>query len=145
MSTKEIQEKIVEHMKQWQKIENASVAQMSAIIEKTQNPVIQIVMEIIQRDSQMHHRVQQMIVDSLERQAIVLTPEDLGQIWDLIEKHIAMEEETVKLAEESLAALKGKKMVVQEYLLNYLKTDEIKHDELLESLAKIKSGMYPYG
>jgi len=145
MSTKEIQEKIVENMKQWQKIENASVAQMSAIIEKTQNPVIQIVMEIIQRDSQMHHRVQQMIVDSLERQAIVLTPEDLGQIWDLIEKHIAMEEETVKLAEESLAALKGKKMVVQEYLLNYLKTDESKHDELLETLSKIKSGMYPYG
>lgn len=145
MSTKEIQDKIVENMMQWQKIENASVAQMSAIIEKTQNPVIQIVMEIIQRDSQMHHRVQQMILDSLERQAIVLTPEDLGQIWDLVEKHIAMEEETVKLAEESLTALKGKKMVVQEYLLNYLKTDESKHDELLETLSKIKSGMYPYG
>jgi hypothetical protein len=145
MSTKEIQEQIVENMKKWQKIENASVAQMTAIIEKTQNPVIQIVMEVIQRDSQMHHRVQQMIIDSLERQAIVLTPEDLGQIWELVEKHIEMEEETVKLAEESLAALQGKKMVVQEYLLNYLKTDETKHDELLETLSKIKSGMYPYG
>ncbi len=145
MSTKEIQEQIVENMKKWQKIENASVAQMSAIIEKTPNPVIQIVMEIIQSDSQMHHRVQQMILDSFEREAIVLTPEDLGQIWDLVEKHIAMEEETVHLAEKSLAALKGKKMVVQEYLLNYLKTDETKHDRLLESLEKIKSGMYPYG
>jgi len=145
MSTKEIQEQIVQNMKKWQKIENASVAQMSAIIERTQNPVIQIVMEIIQSDSQMHHRVQQMILDSFEREAIVLTPEDLGQIWDLVEKHIAMEEETVQLAEKSLAALKGKKMVVQEYLLNYLKTDENKHDRLLESLEKIKSGMYPYG
>jgi hypothetical protein len=145
MSTKEVQEQIVANMQKWQKIENASVAQMSAIIEKTQNPVIQIVMEIIQRDSQMHHRVQQMITDSLEREAIVLTPDDLGKIWDLVEKHIAMEEETIKISEECLAALKGKKMVVQEYLLNYLKVDEEKHDMLLETLDKIKSGMYPYG
>jgi len=145
MSTKEVQEQIVANMEKWQKIENASVAQMSAIIEKTQNPVIQIVMEIIQRDSQMHHRVQQMITDSLEREAIVLTPDDLGKIWDLVEKHITMEEETIKISEECLAALKGKKMVVQEYLLNYLKVDEEKHDMLLETLDKIKSGMYPYG
>ncbi len=145
MSTQEVQEQIVENMQKWQKIENSSVAQMSAIIEKTSNPVIQIVMEIIQHDSQMHHRVQQMILDSLEREAIVLNPEDLGQIWDLVEKHIAMEEETIVLAKDSLAALKGKKMVIQEYLLNYLQVDEEKHDMLLESLEKIKSGMYPYG
>jgi hypothetical protein len=145
MSTKELQEHIVENMKQWQKIENASVAQMAAIMEKTDNPLIALVMEIIQRDSQMHHRVQQMVIDSLESQTISLSPDQLGDIWDKIEDHIQMEKETIRLTEDSLKALRGKKMVVQEYLLNYLKYDEEKHDVLLDSLEKIKKGMYPYG
>ena len=145
MSTKELQEHIVENMKQWQKIENASVAQMAAIMEKTDNPLISLVMEIIQRDSQMHHRVQQMVIDSLESQAIALNPDQLAEIWDKIEDHIKMEKETIRLTEDSLKALAGKKMVVQEYLLNYLKYDEEKHDVLLDALEKIKKGMYPYG
>jgi hypothetical protein len=62
----------------------------------------------------------------------------------LIEKHIKLEEKTVELARESLEALKGKKMLVQEYLLNYLLEDENKHNKILENLEKIKAGMYPY-
>ncbi len=145
MSTKELQEQIVENMKQWQKIENASVAQMAAIMETTDNPLISIVMEIIQRDSQMHHRVQQMVIDSLETQTISLSPETMADVWGKIEDHIAMEKETIRLMEDSMKALQGKKMVVQEYLLTYLKFDEEKHDVLLEALEKIKKGLYPYG
>ncbi|MFO7653473.1 MAG: hypothetical protein R6X25_06590 [Candidatus Krumholzibacteriia bacterium] len=145
MSTRELQERMVENMKQWQKIENASVSQMAAIMEKTDNPLISLIMEIIQRDSQMHHRVQQMVVDSLESQTVRITPEELGEVWGQIEDHQKMEKETIKLMEDSLEALKGRQMVVQEYLLNYLKHDEEKHDVMLESLAKIKRGMYPYG
>lgn len=145
MSTKELQEKILENMKAWQKIENATVAATGAIIDRTENPIVRLVMEIIGHDSQMHHRVQQLIRDSLEGGTVTLTPEELGRVWGMIENHIEMEKETVTLAEQSLAALKGRKMVVQEYLLNYLKVDEQKHDLMLESLEKIKSGMYPYG
>lgn len=145
MSTKEIQEKIVDNMRRWQRIENASVASTGNVIEATDNPIVRLVMEIIQRDSQMHHRVQGMIADSLESKTITLTPDELGKVWDMIEKHIALEKKTVELAEEALAALKGKKMVVQEYLLNYLLIDENKHNEILETLSTIKKGMYPYG
>ena len=145
MSTKEIQENIVSNMHQWQKIENASVASTGRVIEKTENPVIRIVMEIIQRDSQMHYRIQEMIADSLETKAISLTPEELASVWDLVEKHIELEKKTVQFAEEALSALKGKKMVVQEYLLDYLLIDENKHNKILENLETIKKGMYPYG
>ena len=55
-----------------------------------------------------------------------------------------MEKKTVELAEEALAALKGKKVIVQEYLLKYLLEDENKHNHILESLGAIKDGMYPY-
>jgi len=50
----------------------------------------------------------------------------------------------VELAEKSLAALKGKRMIVQEYLLHYLLKDEQKHNEILDELAPIKNKMYPY-
>ncbi|MFH1739325.1 MAG: hypothetical protein ABIH23_09995 [bacterium] len=145
MSTKELQEQIVANMKRWQKVEDASVASTGRMIEKTENPVIRLIMEVIQRDSQMHHRVQELIVDSLEHKAVSLTPDELVEIWDGIEKHIEIEKQTIDLAQEALASLKGKKMVVQEYLLNYLLVDEEKHTLMLETLERIKKGMYPYG
>lgn len=145
MSTKEVQQQIVSNMRRWQKIENASVASTGNVIEKTDNPVVRLVMEIIQRDSQMHYRIQELIADSLESKAITLSPDELGKVWDLIEKHIELEKKTVQFANEALTALKGKKMVVQEYLLDYLLIDEEKHNKVLETLATIKKGMYPYG
>ena len=145
MTTKEVQEKIVDNMRRWQKIENASVASTGNVIENTENPLVRMVMEIIQRDSQMHYRIQEMIADSLESKTITLTPDELEKVWDLIEKHINLEKKTVELANEALGALKGKKMVVQEYLLDYLLIDEEKHNKILASLETIKKGMYPYG
>lgn len=145
MSTKEIQEQIVGNMRQWQKIENASVASTGNVIEKTGNPIVRLVMEIIQRDSQMHYRVQEMIADSLESRTISLTPDELADVWTMIEKHIELEKKTVKFANEALQALRGRKMVVQEYLLDYLLIDEQKHNRILDTLGTIKKGMYPYG
>lgn len=145
MSTKEIQEKLVENMAKWQNVEDASVASTGRAIEKTGNPVIRLVMEIIQRDSLMHYRVQQLIRDSLGTTPTTLSPDELGEVWDIIENHIKIEKKTIELADEALESLKGKKMVVQEYLLNYLLADEKKHDSLLDQLSCIKKGMYPYG
>ncbi len=145
MSTREIQQEIVTNMRKWQKVENASVASTGKVIEKTENPVVRMVMEIIQRDSQMHYRVQEFIADSLEHKTVSLDPDELGQVWSLIEKHIELEKQTIKFAEAALIVLKGRKMVVQEYLLDYLLIDEEKHNKILENLETIKKGMYPYG
>jgi len=145
MTTKEIQEKLVHNMQQWMKIENASVVSTSQVLDKTDNPIIRAVMETIQADSQRHYKVQELIKNSLDTSSISLTPDDLSAVWDLIEKHIAIEKKTVELAHLSLEAIKDKKMVIQEYLLHYLLEDEEKHNSLLEKLELIKKGMYPYG
>ena len=145
MSTKEIQQAIIDNMKRWQKIENASVASTGNVIEKTDNPVVRLIMEIIQRDSQMHYRVQEMIADSLESKTLTFNPDELAEVWGMVEHHIELEKKTVELAEQALTALKGKKMVVQEYLLHYLLEDEQKHNHVLEQMELIKKGMYPYG
>jgi hypothetical protein len=144
MSTKTLQENLGKNMKAWQRIEDASAASTGQIIGKTENPLIRLVMEIIQHDSLMHHRVQEFIEKSLDG-TVVLSPDELAVVWDGIEQHIDIEKKMLGYVDEALAELKGKKMVIQEYLLQYLKQDEQKHNDLLASLEKIKGGMYPYG
>ena len=145
MSTKEIQQALVEKMEQWKKIEDASVASTEEIMKKTDNPLIHKIMEIIQADSMQHHKVQNLILKSLTEQSISLTPEEIGVVQEGIDKHAAIEKKMVGFVEETLSALKGRKMVIQEYLLEYLAEDEKKHDNLLSRLEDIKKGMYPYG
>jgi len=145
MCPNEIHQKILSVMKRWQKIEDISVASTGRIMEQTENPMIHLVMEIIQRDSLMHHLVQQMVIDSLEREAISLSPDELNLVWDGIEKHIEIEKQTIEMGESVLQAMRGKKMVIQEYLVKYLLTDEEKHNLMLEDLEEVKKGMYPYG
>lgn len=143
MTVKELQKEMAASMRRWQKIENSAIASTGFVMEKTENPIIRLVMEIIQRDSQMHYLVQQWIADSLESKTVTLTPDELAKVWALIERHTEIEKAMVGIVQEALNSLKGKKMYVQEYLLKYLQEDEIKHTNLLNSLEGLKKGMLP--
>lgn len=138
---KELNENLVKTLKKWQKIEDESVKSTSAIIAKTKNPIVRQIMEIIKQDSAMHKKVQQVIIDSFEKEAINLDPEELSDIWGMVEKHIELEKETVRLAEESR---KNSNSFIVRYLLGYLMTDEQKHNDILQQMEDIKRGMYPY-
>ena len=143
MSVKEKQQELVKIMKQWQKLENNAVAQTAKIMTEAEHPLIRLVMEVIQRDSNMHHRVQQMIVDATEGGFMEINPDDLVNVWDSIENHIKIEKKTIEMAQASLAALEGtSKTVLQQYLVKYLLTDEEKHDSMLADLDMIKRGMF---
>ena len=101
-------------------------------------------MEIIQRDSQVHHRVQQLIIDSLESKPIALSTDEMASISEMIDNHLAIENEMVELVDNALASVRNRKMLVQEYLLNFLVEDEKKHAAMLKALDQVKKGMYPY-
>jgi len=145
MTTKDLQKELVSTMRTWQQVENSTVALTGQIMEKTKNPIVRLIMEIIQRDSQMHYNVQEWIADSMEGKTVSLTPEEIGDVWKLIEHHIEIEKKSVEIAEQATKLLEGKFMVVQTYLLNYLLADEKKHNNLLDSLESIKKKMHPYG
>ena len=131
----------VDVLRQWQGIERDAIETTAQIMEKTDNLLIRQIMEIIRNDSVQHHRVQQFIIDSLTKAPVKLTPEDLALVWDEIEKHDAVEKETIAL---------GKKLrdecpfFVQRTLLDYLIYDEQKHDKILGDLEKFKKNLYPY-
>ncbi len=145
MTTKDLQKGLVSTMRNWQQVENSTVVLTGQVMEKTKNPIVRLIMEVIQRDSQMHYNVQEWIADSLESKIVSLTPEEIGEVWSLIEKHIEIEKKSVQMAEQAIEALKGKFMVLQTYLINYLLADEKKHEELLRGLENIKKKMHPYG
>lgn len=144
MSMKEVQQELADSMRHWQKIEDRSVESTGQVIAKTENPLIRLVMEIIQRDSQIHHRVQQFIIDSIESKPVALSTDEMASISEMIDNHLQIENDMVGLVDKALSDVKDKKMLVQEYLLNFLVEDEKKHASMLNALGSIKKGMYPY-
>jgi len=138
---KELNEKLVDTLRAWQVVEDESVRSTSEIIARTKNPVVKQIMEIIRQDSAMHKKVQQLLIDNFEKEAFNLMPEELADVWNLVEKHIELEKETIRLAEESR---RNTKNFVVRYLLGYLMTDEQKHNLILQQMEDIKSGIYPY-
>jgi hypothetical protein len=142
MTTKESHATLVEILRAWQRSEDRRVSQSSEIVRRARHPVVRMVMEVLRRDSAMHHRVQQFIIDSIESDAVSPTVEDLESVWSAIDAHVAAERETAKLVAAAQEKLAGTQNVVQHYLLSYLAADEKKHDELLDGLNLIKRGMY---
>jgi hypothetical protein len=134
-------EALKETLRKWQEIEDGSVEHTTAILEKTQNPLIRLVMEIIRQDSVMHKKVQQAILDSLEKESFQLQPEELAEIWDMIEVHDEAEEEAIRMAEQ---ARRNCPLVIQRQLLEYLIDDERKHERLMGHLEDFKRSLYPY-
>jgi rubrerythrin len=135
-------DKLVSTLRKWQGIERKSIDSCAEIMEKTDNPLIRQFMEIIRSDSVQHHRVQQFIIDSLTKEQVKLTPEELAQVWDEITAHDEIERETIELAK----SLKEEcQFFVQRALLEYLIVDEEKHDQILQSLEDFKRNLYPYG
>jgi len=95
-------------------------------------------MEIIRHDSLMHHRVQQFLVDSLTVKDVSVSREDVAEVWEAIEAHDRTERKTIEMA----TTLRNQAWnPVHKQLLDYLVTDETKHDGLLAQLGEIKSGM----
>lgn len=131
-------EQMVAILRKWQEIERQAVNDMGTIMEKTQNPLIRLVMEIIRHDSLMHHRVQQFLIDSVTVAAASLTREDVAEIWDMVEAHDQAEKKTIELAH---GLLESAWTPIQKQLLDYLLRDETKHDTLLMQLDEVKKGM----
>lgn len=134
-------EELTSILETWQGLETATISHTTEVISKTKNPLIRLIMEIIRQDSTMHFRVQQVLLDGIEHEAFTLTPEELGEIWEMVEKHAEMEKQTIGLAEQ---ALKDTRLFVQRHLLTYLIEDEKKHDRLLGQLEDFKRNIYPY-
>ncbi len=132
---------LVETLRAWQKIEKDTIVLTTRIAKKSTNPLVTTLMKIIQNDSKMHYKVQKALIDSMTDSAFSLKPEELGQMWEMIDAHAQLEKDTIRLAEEALANCR---LFPQRQLLMYLLEDERKHDKILGQLENFKRKIYPY-
>jgi rubrerythrin len=131
-------EKMAKVLRNWQKLERKAMDDTAAIIEESDNPLVQMIMSIIRHDSLMHHRVQQFLIDSITDADVPVSRDDLANIWDRIEQHDRLEKKTIEMATELRDAAWSP---VHKQMLGYLLEDEKKHDGLLDQLREIKVGM----
>ncbi len=129
---------MIDVLRQWQGIERDAIETTAQIMEKTDNLLIRQVMEIIRNDSVQHHRVQQFLIDSVTITPVTLSPDELAEVWGQIEAHDELERQTIELAKKLLEQTTEP---VQKLLLNYLLTDEEKHDGILGELEALKTYM----
>lgn len=128
-------EQMVAVLRQWQGIERQAMNDTAAIMERTKSPLIRILMEIIRHDSLMHHRIQQFLIDSVEKEGVTVTRDDIVEVWDDLEAHDKMEKKTIQMAEE---LRKQAWTPMMKLLLDYLLKEEGKHDGLIEQLDAFK-------
>lgn len=128
----------IELLRHWQALERDAVETTAEIMEQTDNLLIRQVMEIIRNDSVQHHRVQQFMIDTMTKSAVTLSAEEFAEIWSRIEEHDELERETIDLAKQLLDETTDPVLRV---LLQYLITDERKHDMILGELEQLKKHM----
>jgi hypothetical protein len=128
-------EEMVDVLRTWQELERKAMSDTAEIMEKTGSPLIRIVMEIIRHDSLMHHRVQQFLIDTVVKDAVTVTREDIATVWEAIEEHDRVERKTIRMAED---LRKNAWSPIHKLLLDYLLRDESKHDALIAQLDAFK-------
>lgn len=131
----DLSKKLIKVLKDWQKLEDESIAHADSTIKKTRNKLVKMTMEMIRHDSQKHRAMQQLLIDSLTKESLILTPDDLASLSDGLNKHLAAEAKTLELADE---ALQNSELFVTRYILSYLIADEQKHHSLLSKLNELK-------
>jgi len=128
-------EEAVGLLRNWQALEREAIETTAEIMEETNNLLIRQIMEIIRNDSVQHHRVQQFIIDIMTREPVMMSHEDMAEVWTRLEEHDELERQTIELAKE----LKEKTTdPVVAVLLEYLIVDEQKHDMLIGQLEAVK-------
>ncbi|MCX6153384.1 MAG: hypothetical protein NT007_04405 [Candidatus Kapabacteria bacterium] len=125
---------LIDILRQWQKIEDISIRATTEIIVNAKNPLIHLIMEIIRHDSTIHYRVQSLLLNHLEGKKISFDFASDSNYLHLLKEHDAHEKQTIVLAKQ---ALENTDSIIVKFLLEYLLTDEKKHDVLMENINKL--------
>jgi hypothetical protein len=121
-------------IKEWRELEDETLQISGETIERSRNPIVRIIMEMIRHDSEKHKVLLRLLEEGLTKEELHLSPEELSPLADMIERHIEAETKSVEAAR---LALEESELFVTRYLLTMLLADEAKHHRLLEDLNEI--------
>jgi rubrerythrin len=128
-------EEFLNIISKWQQLEDDTIRHAEILMEKSSNRLVKMTMEMIKHDSQKHKVMQQMLIDSLTKESLILSPDELAAISEGLDRHIEAEAKSLELAGQ---ALNSSELFVTRYILSYLIADEQKHHSLLGKLNELK-------
>jgi len=145
MSTmREQRQRIASVLKDWELLEQESSESIEQVKTKCDNPIVRLVMDIIEHDSRLHMKIREFILNSFEREPLTLSPDEVGNVIELIRNQTRLKTQIVEKVEKTMEATKDKSLHIQEFLMKTLLVDERKHKEMLKGIEKVMQGLYPY-
>lgn len=122
-------------LRKWKGLEDRTIKSCDAIIGKTANPIITTLISAIRNDSEKHKAIIQLILDSMTKKAYQLAPEDIAGVASLLTKHIAIEEQSIEIAQQ---AMEKSRDAITKQLLKLILEDEKKHKQLADQINGLK-------
>ncbi len=126
---------LIRAMQAWMDSEDQTIQDAKTLKNETDNPFVKMTMKMLIHDAEKHKIIQRMVIDSLTKEAVHLTPDELVPLEEVLTKHILEESESLMRA---IATLDRKEPKITRYLLSYLSADEAGHRELVGKLNELK-------
>ena len=124
-----------------QEIENGTIEYTNSKMPGTRNTLTKAILQALKLEAQKHCLFHQMIVDSLTKEAVHLSPEELGELSMHINKYLDTEEKVLSLVE---AAEEQNEPFIAKFLFSYLISDLKKQNDLLREFDdELKAASIP--
>jgi len=140
MAVVERKEYFEEGVERWLRLEDETIASCERIMDATGNELVKLMAGLVKTDSEKHIEILNFIKKTLDG-TISLTPEELGDVSQLLDEHIKLEKDSITLGETEYE--ESRHFVVR-HLLSYLLMDETKHFKIFNQLRDFKRKLYPY-
>jgi hypothetical protein len=111
---------LLDLMVEWQDTETGNILYVKEELPKTKNPLTKTMLKVIKLEAEKNSLIQQMIVESIRKEAVHLSPEELGTLSGHLNRFIEAEEKVLCHAE---AAVKKNESLIPLSLLTFLMAD----------------------
>ncbi|MDR0372039.1 MAG: ferritin-like domain-containing protein [Nitrososphaerota archaeon] len=125
---------IVDFLKKQVTVEKEIVDSLEKALVGMKNPAVEGVLRGVSLDSLKHADLYTSAVTLLSSTPTALAQEDLDKQRALVEKHIAIEAELIKVLKEKIPEIENDKVV---FLLNAILEDECRHHAILKRVLDI--------
>ncbi len=111
---------IMDVIADWQRVEADTVEFANREIPNAKSMLTRTMLKVIELEAQKHGLLQQMIIDSMKKETVNLSPDELGILSGYINRYL--EAEGKKLCEAEGSAAKSRPFITS-FLLSYLMED----------------------
>lgn len=128
-------EDLIKAMEVWMDSEEQTIKDAKYMKKEADSPLVKMTMEMLIHDAEKHKIVQQMVIDSLTKEAVHLTPDEFAPLKEVLSRHIVEESESLMRV---MATLDKREPRITRYLLSYLGADGAGHREVVGKLNELK-------